>query len=63
MKSYLELIKIDIKLALRQRTVIFFNYLFPLVFFFTFGSILRAGQSGGALRKKSTREGTITTQS
>ena len=49
MKSYLELIKIDIKLALRQRTVIFFNYLFPLIFFFTFGSILRAGQSGGAM--------------
>jgi imidazolonepropionase-like amidohydrolase/ABC-type multidrug transport system permease subunit len=49
MKSYLELIKIDIKLALRQRTVIFFNYLFPLIFFFTFGAILRAGQSGGAM--------------
>src|SRR5215831_5236918 len=47
MKSYLELIKIDLKLALRQRTVIFFNYLFPLVFFFTFGAIFRARQSGG----------------
>lgn len=45
MKAYLELIKIDLKLALRQRTVIFFNYLFPLIFFFTFGTILHAGQS------------------
>jgi len=45
MRSYLELIRIDIKLALRQRIVIFFNYLFPLVFFFTFGTVLRAGLS------------------
>jgi imidazolonepropionase-like amidohydrolase/ABC-type multidrug transport system permease subunit len=49
LKSYLALIKIDIKLALRQRTVIFFNYLFPLVFFFTFGAIFRAGQSSGSM--------------
>jgi ABC-2 type transport system permease protein len=45
MKSYLELIKIDLKLALRLRTVIFFNYLFPLIFFFIFGAVFRAGQS------------------
>src|SRR5260370_2247337 len=45
MKTYLELIKIDLKLALRLRTVIFFNYLFPLIFFFTFGTVLGAGQS------------------
>ena len=45
MKAYLELIKIDLKLALRLRTVIFFNYLFPLIFFFTFGTVLGAGQS------------------
>jgi len=49
LKSYLALIKVDIKLALRQRTVIFFNYLFPLVFFFTFGAIFRAGQSSGSM--------------
>lgn len=45
MKAYLELIKIDIKLALRQRVVIFFNYLFPLVFFFAMSSALRARSS------------------
>src|SRR5215469_2084819 len=45
MRAYLELIKIDLKLALRLRTVIFFNYLFPLIFFFTFGAVLRASQS------------------
>ncbi len=38
---------IDLKLALRLRTVIFFNYLFPLIFFFTFGTFLSAGQSPG----------------
>jgi ABC-2 type transport system permease protein len=47
MKTYLELIKIDIKLALRQRTVIFFNYLFPLIFFFAMGSAFRAAQNVG----------------
>jgi ABC-2 type transport system permease protein len=36
---------IDLKLALRLRTVIFFNYLFPLIFFFTFGTFLSAGRS------------------
>ena len=45
MKAYLELIKIDIKLALRQRVVIFFNYLFPLVFFFAMSSAMRARSS------------------
>ena len=45
MRAYLELIKIDLKLALRLRAVIFFNYLFPLIFFFTFGALLRASQS------------------
>jgi ABC-2 type transport system permease protein len=39
MKTYLSLIAIDLKLAARQRVVIFFNYLFPLIFFFIFGMI------------------------
>jgi ABC-2 type transport system permease protein len=45
MKAYLSLIAIDLKLALRLRTVIFFNYLFPIIFFFTFGTYIRAGMS------------------
>jgi ABC-type multidrug transport system permease subunit len=45
MKTYLELIKIDIKLALRQRVVIFFNYLFPLVFFFAMSAAFHARES------------------
>ena len=45
MKQYLAIIAMDIKLALRLRAVIFFNYLFPLIFFFTFATVLR-GESG-----------------
>src|SRR5215467_1091919 len=30
----------DIRLALRLRAVIFFNYLFPLIFFFTFAAFM-----------------------
>jgi ABC-2 type transport system permease protein len=40
MKQYLSIIAMDIKLALRLRAVIFFNYLFPLIFFFTFAAFL-----------------------
>ena len=36
MKQYLAIIAMDIKLALRLRAVIFFNYLFPLIFLFHF---------------------------
>ena len=41
MKQYLAIIAMDIKLALRLRAVIFFNYLFPLIFFFTFASFVK----------------------
>src|SRR6266700_249253 len=45
MKSYLALIKIDLKLAMRLRTVIFFNYLFPMIFFFNSGTVFHAKQT------------------
>src|SRR5215467_9431913 len=48
MKAYLALIAIDLKLALRLRAVIIFNYLFPLIVYFIFGAVFRAGQSYGA---------------
>src|ERR1700743_2199315 len=41
MKPYLAIMARDIKLALRLRAVIFFNYLFPLIFFFTFATVLK----------------------
>jgi len=45
MKTYLSLIAIDLKLAARQRTVIFFNYLFPLIVFFIFSLVFGARQN------------------
>jgi imidazolonepropionase-like amidohydrolase/ABC-type multidrug transport system permease subunit len=48
MKAYQALIEIDLKLALRQRSVIFFNYLFPLIFFFIFAQAMHA-ERGAAM--------------
>ena len=49
MKSYLSLIAIDLKLAARLRTVIFFNYLFPLMIFFIFGVVFGAARDVGKI--------------
>jgi imidazolonepropionase-like amidohydrolase/ABC-type multidrug transport system permease subunit len=40
MNAYFALIALDLKLALRQKSVLFFNYLFPLIFFFTFAQLM-----------------------
>jgi imidazolonepropionase-like amidohydrolase/ABC-type multidrug transport system permease subunit len=48
MRSYKALIELDLKLALRQRSVIFFNYLFPLTFFFIFAQAMHA-ERGSAM--------------
>ena len=50
MNAYLTLTRIDIRLAFRQRVVIFFNYLMPLVFFFIFAQAFHAGQGGAILQ-------------
>ena len=42
MKALKALIVLDLKLALRNKSVIFFNYLFPLTFFFIFGQAMHA---------------------
>jgi ABC-2 type transport system permease protein len=49
MKQYLAIIAMDIKLALRLRAVIFFNYLFPLIFFFTFATFLSRSSDKGPM--------------
>jgi ABC-type multidrug transport system permease subunit len=46
MKPYLALIKVDLKLAFRNKGVIFFNYLFPLLFFFIFSEMMKAERGG-----------------
>ena len=47
MKSYIALISLDLRLAVRQKSVIFFNYLFPLVFFFAFAQFSHAERGAG----------------
>ncbi|MEO8127879.1 MAG: ABC transporter permease, partial [Bryobacteraceae bacterium] len=49
MKGYLALTALNLKLALREKSVLFFNYIFPLLFFFGFGQLMGA-QSGGITR-------------
>lgn len=48
MKTYKALIALNLKLALREKSVIFFNYLFPLIFFFIFGQAMHA-ERGAAM--------------
>ena len=50
MKIYLALIKIELKLLARNRSALFFNYLFPLIFFFIFAQSFRAEQGGAILQ-------------
>ena len=48
MKPYLALTQNELRLAFRDKQVMFFNYLFPLMFFFLFAILLHA-ERGGAL--------------
>ena len=50
MNSYLAQIGINLKLTLRDRTVLFFNYLFPLLFFFIFAQLFHAEQGGAIIQ-------------
>lgn len=50
MKPYLALIQNEIRLAFRQKIVIFFNYLMPLAFFLIFAQSMHAGQGGAILQ-------------
>jgi imidazolonepropionase-like amidohydrolase/ABC-type multidrug transport system permease subunit len=47
MKVYLALFKNNMRLTLRDRGVLFFNYLFPLIFFFGFAEMFHAGVGAG----------------
>jgi imidazolonepropionase-like amidohydrolase/ABC-type multidrug transport system permease subunit len=50
MKAFLALLKIDLRLASRNRTVLFFNYFFPLMFFFVFAQLFDANQGSAILQ-------------
>jgi imidazolonepropionase-like amidohydrolase/ABC-type multidrug transport system permease subunit len=47
MRPYLALFKINMRLTLRDRSVLFFNYLFPFIFFFAFAELFHAGTGAG----------------
>jgi ABC-type multidrug transport system permease subunit len=47
MKSYAALTWVTLKLSVRERTVLFFNYVFPLIFFFLFGQFAQAQGAAG----------------
>src|SRR5579884_1879106 len=47
MRAYLAQIRMNLKLTVRDRMVLFFNYAFPLIFFFIFASLFRAEQGSG----------------
>src|ERR1700730_7847783 len=49
-KSFLAHAEINLKLTYRDRTVIFFNYLFPLIFFFIFAQLFHAEQGGAIIQ-------------
>ncbi len=58
MKPYLAQISTSLRLTFRDRGVIFFNYAFPLVFFFMFASLYHA-ERGGAIAQVLTMVFTI----
>jgi imidazolonepropionase-like amidohydrolase/ABC-type multidrug transport system permease subunit len=48
MNAYIAHIRMNLLLTRRDRMALFFQFLFPLIFFFIFGSTMRAGQGGAA---------------
>ena len=47
MRAYLALFRSNMRLTMRDRSVLFFNYLFPLIFFFAFAELFHAGTGQG----------------
>lgn len=47
MKPYLALFRNNLRLTLRDRSALFFNYLFPFIFFFAFAEMFHAGTGMG----------------
>lgn len=46
MAPYLAYIRMNLRLTLREKSVIFFNYVFPLIFFFVFATVFQAERGG-----------------
>jgi imidazolonepropionase-like amidohydrolase/ABC-type multidrug transport system permease subunit len=50
MKSYIALVQLDLKLALRAKSVLFFNYMFPLIFFVVFAQAMHGDRGNGMIQ-------------
>ncbi len=50
MKAYIAQIRISLRLMFRDRGVIFFNYAFPLIFFFMFAQLFKADRGGAIVQ-------------
>ena len=48
MAPYLAYIRMTLRLTMREKSVLFFNYVFPLIFFFVFATAFKA-ERGGAI--------------
>src|SRR5438128_1223797 len=49
MRPYIAQIRSNLRLMGRDRAVLFFSYIFPLIFFFIFAQIFRGAQSSAAM--------------
>ena len=49
MKAYLALTQNELRLAFRDKQVLFFNYVFPLIFFFLLSAMLHAERGGSVV--------------
>ncbi len=47
MRAYIALFRSNMQLTLRDRSVLFFNYLFPFIFFFGFAELFKTGTGTG----------------
>lgn len=50
MRAYIAQIRMNLRLTFRDRTVVFFNYIFPLIFFFIFGQLMHAERGGAVVQ-------------
>src|SRR5689334_12142093 len=48
MRAYITQIRMNLRLTTRDRAVVFFNFVFPMIFFFMFGQLMHAEQGGAA---------------
>jgi imidazolonepropionase-like amidohydrolase/ABC-type polysaccharide/polyol phosphate export permease len=50
MNAYIAQIRMNLRLTMRDRSVVFFNYMFPLIFLAIFGSVMHADQGGTGMQ-------------